>query len=265
MGGQPVLPSTNVSASPEPSADHQTKPSEAPGKSPSTEGAKPSGLSVKPSDYISLTALLISLSTAVYNAWGWVQGPRVSFYPPELVSFHCTAVEGPDEKPKCKADSNVFVAGSSMTYLNSGRPEYGAVLLEERAALAFSPQQPVTLHWQEFANLTSLSASSSQAAAIQLPGASSIAHETRFFPRDEPCKSPCNPAKNFMRWTDFLDHVVTKKQDVTVTFSAKWRGGGEPESQSRACSVFVRDDDRKKWATELGELTRLSSLTCRYQ
>ncbi|UPJ53446.1 hypothetical protein IVB30_20280 [Bradyrhizobium sp. 200] len=261
MAGQSDIATTDGQALAARSSIDQTQAREA---EPSSETAKSLGLSLKPSDYISLTALALSLTTALYNGWGWLQGPKVSFYPPELVSFHCTEVEGPEDKPKCKPDSHVFIAGSSMTYLNSGRPEYGAVLLEELATLSFDPKRPIKLHWHEFANLTSLSASSSQAAAIQLPGASSIAHETRFFARDEACKSPCDPAKNFMKWTDFLDHLVTKKEDATVTFSAKWRGGGEPEIQSAACKAFISDEDRTRWARKLGELTRLSSLTCRY-
>jgi hypothetical protein len=73
MGGQTVSPPTNAVTLPQPPSDDQ-KPREAPEKNPSSGKAKSSGFSLKPSDYISLTALVLSLTTAVYSGSNWFFG-----------------------------------------------------------------------------------------------------------------------------------------------------------------------------------------------
>jgi hypothetical protein len=220
------------------------------------------GDQLKPSDYMSFVALLISVATATYNLVGWFEGPTITFRPPQLVSFHCYPATKKNEGVECDQESNVMLAGTSMTYVNSGRPEYGGILLDEAAAIHISTRSEATLHWQEFSNLATLGTGNfTLASATMIPGSSSIAHETRFFARDEPCIAPCNPRSNFVRWSDFAAAAADPANRISVTFSTRVATPNE-RMLTGTCDVFIDEVDRAQFH-QLGiKKTNITSLTC---
>jgi len=218
---------------------------------------------LKFSDYIALIALSIAVLGAIYNLIGWLKGPVVSFRSPELVSFHCFPATEQGDNLICGSDSNVMIAGTNMTYVNAGRAEYSAVLIDETATLEIPSRKSALLHWHEFSNVTTLGAQGTLAYATVIPGASSIAHETRFFAREEPCVSPCDPGEDFVPWSVFVAALADPKQAIKVKFSAKVSAGGEIE-QSSECAVFISDAVRSEFKTKGSLKTRITSLTCNY-
>jgi hypothetical protein len=156
-----------------------------------------------------------------------------------------------------------MIAATNMTYVNDGRAEYGAILVDELATLRIGDGNSATLHWHEFSNVTTLNAASVMAAATLIPGASSIAHETRFFARDEACAAPCDPHRNFIPWKQFIAAASDKEQQISVIFSARTRARRE-KVYSKTCGLFISDRDRSRLAAQGSKITRITSLTCRY-
>jgi hypothetical protein len=219
------------------------------------------GYRFKPSDYMSLAALIISATTAFYNLLGWLEGPTISFRLPELVSFHCYPATESNGSLECGPASSVMIAANNMTYVNKGRSEYSGVLLDETATLRISGRKDATLHWQEFSNVTTLGSGATTATATVIPGSSSIAHETRFFARDEACKDPCDERRNFVPWSEFVTTVSDPGRTVNILFTAKLSTRGEV-SVSASCDVFFSKTDRAE-LRQLGvKKTRLTSQTC---
>lgn len=216
---------------------------------------------LKFSDYISLIALLIAAAGAAYALVGWLKGPVISFQSPELISFHCYPATEQGDSIICGADSNVMVAGTNMTYVNAGRPEYNAVLLDETATLHISSRKDAVLHWHEFSNVTTLGAQGTLAYATVVPGASSIAHETRFFAREQPCAAPCDARENFVPWSEFVAAAADPKRTIAVTFSARVSAGGDV-LLSKTCNVYLSDAARVEFKAQGSLKTRITSLTC---
>jgi hypothetical protein len=239
----------------------QPNASGAPSQRTGSEARAP-GYRFKPSDYMSLAALIIAAVTAIYSLLGWLQGPTILFRSPELVSFHCYPAIQKQGSLECGPNSNVMIAATNMTYVNEGRPEYGGILLDETAILRISSRKDATLHWHEFSNVTTLATGAvTLASATVIPGSSSVAHETRFFARDEPCSAPCDPRSNFVPWSAFVAAVAEPARAVSIVFSARVSARGEIV-RSGVCNVFMSEVDRAEFRKLGVGKTSITSLTC---
>lgn len=218
-----------------------------------------SSFRLKPSDYISFTALLISAAAAFYGLLGWFKGAIISFIPPEAVSFECYPTKPGDDE--CGAQSILSVRAGNMTYVNEGRPEYGAVLVGETVTVRISSSKEAKskeakLHWSTFSNLNPDAPSEPKIASAQLiPGASAIAHETVFYAREEPCSS-CDPRTNFVPWAEFVKAIADPSRKISLSFSPTVRANTIP---SKSCDVFLSDAVRNRFQQPSAEVQRTTT------
>ena len=148
-----------------------------------------------------------------------------------------------------------------MTYINEGESGYNGLLVGETATLKLGDRSEVELKWQEYSDVTTLGASGRDAIAQVIPGASVIAHETRFFPRDEACSLPCDVRKNFLAWKDFAAAVGDSHTTVSIKFTATLRGQNETKTSAK-CRVFLEPIDREDFARLGLAKTNATSLVC---
>lgn len=217
---------------------------------------------ITPSVLIAFVALVISVVVAGYNLYFYIQGPRVEFFTPKLISFRCSAAIDKGGETVCADDAYVFVVATSLTYLNTAPANYSAVLFSEEIELTVGSKR-VTLDWFYTSDIVAGSSNSIRNVAAELiPASGALVHERQFFPLERACQLPCSPSADRYLWKDFVAAVSDPSNLVSVDFTSIVR---RPEQQvlSGSCAVYISDAVRDAFRAEGMRKTRVSSLTCR--
>src|SRR4051812_46044697 len=93
-------------------------------------------------NWISLTALVLSVGTVMWQVTGYLRGAQVEFLPPTSVTFRFWSA-GPA--------NSVALSATTMNYLNQGRKDYDGLVLDEHAEIGLSASAaPTRLDWWWF-------------------------------------------------------------------------------------------------------------------
>jgi hypothetical protein len=182
-------------------------------------------------DPIAVAALLLALASSTWQVVGYFQGAKVDLLLPELVEIR-------------NSPRGYTTVNAQMSYVNSGRAEYSAVIRREvvrmlihTAGVASRLSMPVELAWQSFVITTpekGAISTSDDAHPFVVSGASAISHQTSFYPRTQYCKD-CPPSANFLSWKDLLS-ATAKADRLDFQFTADVFGGNRIV---KSCSVYV--------------------------
>jgi hypothetical protein len=209
---------------------------------------KPKLFGIDVSIWISFAALVLSLATGLWAVVGYLTGPRVSMLSPTSVTFRFW-----------EWGESLALTATTMNFINDGRKDYDALVLEERAVLTFfGSGRQIELSWWWF--LDADGAPKEQAHPVVVPGAGVASHETRFAPILEACPETggCEGSiayKNFMSWKEFLRLASDRRTlpSVDVTFRARVKERSERVLERR-CQVSFNDRGREQLAQELARL-----------
>ncbi|GEM_PF-2340295 len=210
-------------------------------KTPARKKFNVRGLSV--SDYVAVSGFALALVGNGYLLIEHLRGAELTFFPPDEVEFRCTEFDhvGPDQFDSdpdghyhCSQRSNLTLT-ATMSYVNTGRVNYNAVLRREYASVRFSAKNKVDLGWQYFSDITSVDVEEKVAVPSLIPGAGSLSHETRFYPKIINGLRP-----NHMKWSDFRNLYEPSNEGIpspiaTVDLAAELFG--MEEKLSASCTI----------------------------
>lgn len=205
-------------------------------------------------DLVSLTALLLSILTAVlstsYFLYGFVNGANVDMYLHEQVILKKSEKLG-------KGKKNYLRLGGTVIFSNGGQIGYDAVIKQVSITLKFSDNSEYKQDWHEFVTFTNKGRTlerkgdGESAAPLQIKAGSALSRDIYFKPIREPCKShertSCKEWHNFFVWEDFMTKLKRSKgQNLTLTVTAE---SFKDEKWVSSCIVKVNNHI----ITELGE------------
>lgn len=171
----------------------------------------------------SVVALVISVTTAAWQIAGYLSGPEVQLIAPTSVTFRHWPVGD---------RSTTALTATTMNYVNHGRKDYDALVMEEEAELQFAGRSPLLMKWWWFVGPDG--SPQEQAHPVVVPGGGVRAHETRFAPRIRLCPptQSCDEAishADFLPFDQFLALAASDADTATVRIKLKAR-------------IFERDD-----------------------
>lgn len=204
---------------------------------------KPFGIEIeKKANILSLVAFLLSLSSILYQLWGYMRGPDVRMFPPDQVLF-MTETMG-------KKEYMLIIA--PMTYVNKGQAGYNAVLKEERVSFTLKGKK----YEQKWVGIVNSSSSDSRlkvegkdtAHPMTINAGSAISHETKFSPRSFPTREP-DRWRNFLVWDDFLAGLSGLKE-LELEFVTEIYGERPEKAKCKVIldSDFIKRLQEKKWS-----------------
>jgi hypothetical protein len=120
-------------------------------------------------------------------------------------------------------EDNLLALIASMSYVNDGDTGQNVIIRREYISLSLGARE-VEHCWYEFGSSDVENGAlkfkrDSEARPFPAVAASATSHETLYAPWKVDCSQvaqPCDPAKNFVRWTDFISAIKTDPR-VTVT------------------------------------------------
>lgn len=216
--------------------------------------AKPRFLGLDAGNWISLTALAISLATVSWQIGGFITGPKVEFIPPTSVTFRYW--------PTGSRES-LALSATTMNYVNGGRKEYDALVLSESVEITLPGRSPRKLHWWWFVGPTG--AANEQAHPVVVPGAGLTAHETRFAPLLQPCAGAvgCTDAAAYMHFIDWgeflaLADAQAPAQEIAIKFEIRVRED-RPRTVTYLCKAMLDTRTREVMRKQTAVLAELRS------
>src|SRR6185436_3904928 len=178
--------------------------------------AKPRFLGLDAGNWISLTALVLSILSLTWAIAGFVIGPKAELLPPTSVTFRYWPYGG----------DWLALTGTTMNYINHGRKDYDALVVSEHVLLHLPDRKPpLRLQWWWFVD--AFGRGTRQAHPVLIPGAGVASHETRFAPTLTPCESVDCPERtayaNYMPWVEFLNLAKDSKAlpNLRIEFVAR--------------------------------------------
>jgi hypothetical protein len=183
-------------------------------------------------DPIAVAALLLALASSAWQVVGYFQGAKVDLLLPDLIEIR-------------NSPQGYTTVNAQMSYVNSGRAEYSAVIQRESVQVrihstnvANQASRSFKLEWQSFIitkpEQPNVISTSDDAHPFVVSGASGISHQTSFYPRIQYCKG-CPPAANFLSWKDLLS-TAAKTDRLDFEFTANVFGGNRI---AKSCTVKV--------------------------
>lgn len=202
-------------------------------------------------DPLSIIALILAVLSSAWQLLGYLGGAQVDLILPELVEIRASK-------------AGWTIVNAQMSYVNTGRAEYSAVVEQEFVHLRVLGREPqaqasrsVDLFWQYFITTDYFARNelrtNEDAHPFVAPGAGSVSHQTSFFPRSQYCNE-CKPYANYLSWSDLL-HELEQSDRLEFTFVAKIFNG---ETIKKFCVMPV--DDRMRM---LMKKNRLHTRECR--
>jgi len=187
---------------------------------------------MKTSDKIAFFALIISLATAAYNSYQWLQGAVVRFAPPAIVQVQANCIDWEElldgekgkckeEKGKCKERANLEIVGDSFIYANHGAPGSKATVLYEEVVTQVKNQE-IILDWKYFTNyVQDQEGREGQVAAPMAIVTTSVeSHETEFAPKRLAVGGSDNEQmKNYVPWSTFVSSL-DEQENVKFKFQS---------------------------------------------
>jgi hypothetical protein len=229
-------------------ADMSSAPDAVPAAVARAADAKPRFLGLDAGNWISLTALVLSILSLTWAVAGFVIGPKAELLPPTSVTFRYWSYG---------RDSLAFT-GTTMNYINHGRKDYDALVVSEHVLLHFPERKsPLRLQWWWFVD--AFGRATKQAHPVLIPGAGVASHETRFAPTLAPCASADCPERtayaNYMSWIEFLNLAKDPKAlpGLRVEFVARVKERRYREIVS-TCQVAFNDRAREEFSAELAKI-----------
>jgi len=193
----------------------------------------------------SVSALLISIATALYNLIGYFERPTLVLLAPEQVTFYQSS---PSDRPYVTmvTDFNIF---------NNSRPEkYGLVLGE---SLKFTIKGvPRVLRWQQIGKwLGDEFQATAPAQPFAIAGGAVIAQEVSFEPRSkrqEELRVGENEDDNWVEWNDFIEEL--RKGNLRVRCVVEGPNGKTVNSEVEVritqgvIQALENPEPKKRWA-----------------
>jgi hypothetical protein len=150
-------------------------------------------------DPISTLALTLAALSAAWQVYGFLQGPKVQLMEPTQIEI--------------RNDQGWTIIHAQMSYVNQGRAEYPGVISDERVEFTLAGRpEPVRLSWQAFIKTDYVNNQikvDEDARPFVVPGTSAVSHQSSFYARQIPCKSPDCRYRNFVQWKHFVDAIAT--------------------------------------------------------
>ncbi|MGF1561898.1 MAG: hypothetical protein ACFB3T_06940 [Geminicoccaceae bacterium] len=190
-------------------------------------------------DIVAMSALVLSLVTASYNAFQFFRGPQLSMVPLEQVTFLAHANTGVPV-----AQGRVMLS-ARVTLTNRAIPEYIDFVTRSRAHIA-AGDIDVTLTWQ-FTGETRIETGLGTSDAIRpfaVPGRATAGEQIVYAPhpvRCEPGSVDCDRYQNWVRWRDFMA-ALDKFERVRVTLEVDTELSG---TLAQTCVVRLDEDVRR--------------------
>jgi hypothetical protein len=212
------------------------------------------GLQVgRKTEIIALVAFVLSVSGVIWQVFNYTRGAVVRLFPTEQIVLTATEALGRNYT----GQDSMLALIATMAYVNDGEVGQNAVVRREYISMSLG-QRNIEHRWYEFGSSDVENGAlkfkrDSEARPFPAPAASATSHETLFAPWEIDCTlaaQPCDAAKNFVKWTDFLSTI---KINPRITF----RTSAEiyPSKKiNAACVVQLRDWEiatleKDKWLT----------------
>ena len=206
-------------------------------------------------DIVALLAIAISIGSATWNA---AIGARVTMLAPQEVVFRCNTYD--TDSSKC-SDDVLGVGAQTLTYVNTGAPSYGAVVIDEWVELEL-PRKMVKLNWKYFSNIVVGQPSTSKPAGpVFVAGRQAVTHETQFRPRE---LHEGERRRNFYSWSDFVNEVKDRElTELELVFGAATILGKRRQREiSASCRITIGDERSKGFICTEESCVRYAVFTC---
>lgn len=191
-------------------------------------------------EIIALVAFILSASGVIWQIYIYTRGAVVRLFPTDQILFTATDTL----QRNYAGEDNLLALIATMSYVNDGDAGQNAVVRRENISFSLGSLN-VEHRWYEFGtsdvNNGSLKfKTDSEARPFPVAAASATSHETLFAPWEIDCSTmgtSCNPAKNFVKWSDFISSI---KSNPVITFTTK--ADVYPSKRITAtCTVKLRD------------------------
>jgi hypothetical protein len=212
------------------------------------------GLQVgRKTEIIALVAFVLSVSGVLWQVYIYTRGAVVRLFPTEQIAITAT-----DVLSRSYTDRESLLALiATMAYVNDGETGQNAIVRREYISMLLG-QRNIEHRWYEFGssdieNGTLKFKRDSEARPFPAVAASATSHETLFAPWEIDCTlvtQPCDTAKNFVKWDDFLA-AVKINPNINFTISAEIYPS---KMLAATCAVRLRDWEiaaleKDKWLT----------------
>jgi hypothetical protein len=198
-------------------------------------------------DLLAFAALLIALSSVIYQIHGFFKGPDVKMFPPEQVFIKAFSYY---------QGAGFYVRfGARLAYVNEGRLGYNDVLRKESMFFSLGGKE-YEQTWQAFESFDLkenelISHHISNAHPIPINAGSAVSHETYFAPWPVRCPKAvqkCDKWKNYLKWDDFVKKLESV-QELTFRFKSETYSGSTLTTE---CTIdideaFIKGLKKRKW------------------
>lgn len=181
------------------------------------------GLQVgRKTEIIALIAFVLSVSGLLWQVLSYTRGAVVRLFPTDQIVITSADKLGRNYS----GQGNLLAIIATMTYVNDGDVGHNAIIRREYINFSLGNRN-VEHRWYEFGSTdlkddTLAFDRKSEAHPIPVIAASAESHETLFTAWEVDCEqaaAACDPAKNFVKWPDFISAIKAASQ-ITLTTSA---------------------------------------------
>ena len=207
-------------------------------------------------EIIALVAFILSASGVLWQVFIYTRGAVVRLFPTDQILFTATDTLG----RSYAGEENLLALVLTMSYVNDGETGQNAIVRREYVLMSLGTLK-VEHRWYEFGStdveIRALKFKrDSEARPFPVVAASATSHETLFAPWEIEClpaDSACNPVKNFVKWSDFIE-AIKANSNIVITAQADVY----PTKRIAAiCTVRLRD-----WEIDILEREKGLSAAC---
>jgi hypothetical protein len=203
-----------------------TKPPDQPARPPDSPDAEPIwnflGLRIaRKTEIIALVAFILSASGVIWQIIIYTRGAVVTLFPTDQIVLAATDKLGRNYS----GEDSLLALIATMSYVNDGEAGQNAIIRREYISFALGASN-IEHRWYEFGssdveNIAQTFKRDSEARPFPVAASSATSHETLFAPWEIDCSAattPCNAAKNFVKWSDFISAIKT---NPSITFTTQ--------------------------------------------
>jgi len=194
---------------------------------------------VRKADMLAATAFLLAMASTIYQLSGYLWGAHLRVFSPDRVMIFFDHY----------SDGEIVTRfGGQLTFVNSGAQGRSGTVRDAWINVAVDKENTEE-HWSAFPKLSRdgialTIKADDEAFPLEVPGEGTVSKYTTFAPRVERCKmsvgAACNPTKQFVSDTQFLDQLNTQLgKSITVTFRGRTFQSGTVAPSS--CSIDVTE------------------------
>jgi hypothetical protein len=191
-------------------------------------------------EIIALVAFMLSVSGILWQVINYTRGAVVRLFPTEQMVITSANALGRNYP----GQDNLLALIATMSYVNDGETGQNAIIRREYISMSLG-QREIEHRWYQFGSTDEVNGAlkferSSEARPFPAAAASATSHETLFTAWEIDCTQaaqPCDPARNFVKWNDFISAI---KVNPRITFTT--RAEIYPSKKvSASCVVQLRD------------------------